>query len=60
MGDRDAITDNEFLEQIEGLYAGQLDRDERKRLHELEIEGKAKIVYSGAGGFLGLGRIVRQ
>ena len=45
------------LENIEGLFVGQLRADELKLFEQAIADGTASRVYSGAAGFLGLAKV---
>lgn len=49
--------DCDMLMRCNGLFEGLLDAEEARALRRLVKAGWAYVTYSGAAGFLGLGKI---
>lgn len=45
------------LEQIEGLFVGQLDEKELRIFERAIKDGEARCSYEGGAGFMGLARV---
>ncbi|MBG6177167.1 hypothetical protein IWQ55_004781 [Labrenzia sp. EL_208] len=53
----DLETAREILSGMSGMFAGQLDDDEREAFAVLKKHGMARDDFSGAAGLLGLSKV---
>lgn len=51
------MSESKNIAYLDGMFVGLLDTEEGMIVHDLVRQGRAKIVYEGASGFMGLGKV---